>query len=106
MKTRNHWLTTATILFTAILLIGCGHRQTKEEWKAKLSQNNQTFAVSGIVQMKKDDFVKLMGSPNKTETIESKVYWYYDCKDGTIQLEADAGALQYQGMLIGHANDY
>jgi hypothetical protein len=105
MKTRNHWLVIA-IMLTSTLFAGCGHKQTKEEWKTKLSQQNQMFAAAGIVHMKKDDFIKLMGSPDKTQTVGGKVYWYYDCKDGMIQLEANDGALQYQGMLIGRANDY
>jgi hypothetical protein len=106
MKKRNYLTITAATLLTASLLAGCGHRQTKEEWKAKLAQGNQVFAVSGVIQMEKGEFVKVAGSPDKTQTVGNKIYWYYNCKDGTIQLEADAGALNAAGMLIGRANDY
>lgn len=108
MKTqKNYWLFIVSILLTTLLFTGCGKpKVSKEEWKAKLSQNNQMFGVTGgVLQMKKADFVKLMGSPDKTQTEGDQVYWYYECKDGEIQLVLAASALS-GGVLAGRANDY
>lgn len=107
MKLQNRfWLVITSVLAASVLITGCGPKTTKAEWKAKLGRKNQMFQVTGgVIQMQKNTFVKLMGSPDKTQTLNGQVYWYYSCKDGMIQVVVDAGALS-QGVMAGHANDY
>lgn len=39
-------------------------------------------------------FQQIMGKPNRSQTVGDYVFWYYECSDGTIRLEADASVLQ------------
>jgi hypothetical protein len=79
---------------------------TKAEWKAKLSQHFGNVAQMGVIAgFSADKFKKLMGEPSKTQTVDQRAYWYYDCSDGTIQLELNSGALM-AGLMQGKINDY
>jgi len=78
---------------------------SKNEWKAKFGQAYPGFSVARVVQMKKQDFLNLCGEPDKTQTIEDKVYWYYTCQDGDIQFVLDKGILM-AGIVVGHVNDF
>jgi hypothetical protein len=78
---------------------------TKAEWKVLFGKANRGFAVSGSVLMRKQEFLDVCGEPNKTETVGDKVYWYYACRDGEIQLELSKGGL-LQGTIVGPVNDY
>jgi len=78
---------------------------TKQEWKKRFGQLHPIFAQAGAIQMRKDDFVKLCGEPQKTQTIGDKVFWYYKCKDGLIQLDLVKGNL-LGGIVAGQVNDY
>lgn len=79
---------------------------TKQQWKTALGRIQQMFAVSGQIQMSKSDFIRICGEPQKTQTVGDSVFWYYQCKDGDIQLELDNGNLLGAGIVTGHANDY
>ena len=92
---------------TSLLLVGCGAKLTKEQWKAKLGEGSSVFRQTGTtVQISRDDLIKRFGKPSKTETSGGSTFWYYDCKDGKIQLDVNSGALTTQGMLIGSVNDF
>jgi hypothetical protein len=82
-------------------------KQTKAAWKAKLGSRNQVFAVTGTtIQMTKSDFIQLMGEPDRTETLNGQSYWYYECSDGTVQIECQAAAVNAAGIIQGQVNDY
>ena len=99
-------LATVLILLVGLLLTGCGKpKPSKLEWKSQLAEKHQIFGLAGIIQMPKADFVQLMGEPDKTQLIGGRAYWYYTCKDGTVQLDLDAGNLMV-GVVAGRANDY
>ncbi len=78
---------------------------TKAQWKAELGRINPLFAISGEIQMGKNAFIKLCGEPKKTQTVGDTTYWYYECKDGVIQLSLDKVNL-LTGIVTGQANDY
>jgi len=79
---------------------------TKAEWKAKLNQHFGNLAQMGVIAAwNANDFKKLMGEPSKTQSVGQSAYWYYDCSDGTVQLELNSGALM-SGLMQGKINDY
>jgi hypothetical protein len=41
----------------------------------------------------KDEFVKIMGKPDKTQKVGGDTYWYYSCSDGQIQMVLASGNL-------------
>src|SRR4051812_10290804 len=93
----------ALIIFSMAVLIvglaGCGEaasgpqsagsgKPSKAEWRKKLENKfGQTAAMGIIDNIKPDQFKSAMGSPDRTQTIGDDAYWYYECADGTIQLE-------------------
>jgi hypothetical protein len=80
---------------------------TRQAWKARLSQINESFRATGTkLAMNMADFVKFMGKPDRTETVDNSTYWYYDCSDGTIQIELNSIALNAAGIMQGNVNDY
>jgi len=79
---------------------------TKAEWKAKLARKVSTYAATGkVIQIYEKDFVRSFGTPIRTQTIGNSTYWYYKCKDGTIQLVLHAGNLA-AGVMQGDVNDF
>jgi hypothetical protein len=79
---------------------------TKAEWKAKLAEHNQFFRQTGsIVTMERDEFVNLMGTPDRTATHDGHVYWYYKCADGMIQIVGTESAFD-RGGVAGRVDDY
>jgi hypothetical protein len=80
---------------------------TKDEWKAGVGKAQPLFASTGLLKMSRDEFIKLCGQPDKTETLDDKVYWYYACTDGTIQLVLSKFPLELSGIVIvTQVNDY
>jgi hypothetical protein len=79
---------------------------TKTEWRAKLRRHFGKYAEIGVLAgFNADNFKKLMGEPSKTQSVGQSAYWYYDCSDGTIQLELNSGAL-VAGLMQGKINDF
>jgi hypothetical protein len=78
---------------------------TKREWKDAFGKAYPVFAQTGAVRMQKADFLELCGEPSKTQTVGNKVFWYYSCKDGEMQLDLDKGNL-LGGIVAGHVNEY
>lgn len=107
---------TAFLIIYAIgwvgLRSGCGggspttQSPTKAEWRAKLAANYGQVAQLGIINnLQPAQFKSVMGEPRKTQTIGEQAYWYYQCSDGTIQLELYAPNLAF-GVMQGKINDY
>lgn len=95
-----------------VLLSGCSGgsptapKPTKAAWRAKLAANNGQVAQLGIINnLQPAQFKSVMGEPEKTQTIGEQAYWYYQCSDGTIQLELYAPNLAV-GVMQGKVNDY
>ncbi len=78
---------------------------TKAEWKTLLAKRIPAFAVAGAIMVRQADFVRWFGNPMRTQTVGDRAYWYYQCTDGTIQLDLDAGNL-HVGDVVGRVNDY
>ena len=76
----------------------------KESWKAILAKFNPTWAAGGKLVVQKGVFLDKFGKPTRTETEEGTVYWYYECTDGTIQLELNETLLS-AGLVSGQVND-
>jgi hypothetical protein len=78
---------------------------TKQQWKTTFARVHPLFAQGGVIQMRKSIFLQLCGEPQRTQTVGNTVFWYYECKDGEIQLELDNGNLAGR-IAAGRANDY
>lgn len=79
---------------------------TKSQWRDKLSAHyGQLVQLNVIPNWRPGEFKKLMGDPDRTQTVGDNAFWYYDCSDGTIQLALNAPDLAY-GIMQGHINDY
>jgi TPR repeat protein len=78
---------------------------TKDQWKKRFGQLHPVFAQVGVVQLSKAEFTKICGEPNRTQTVGDTVFWYYQCKDGTIQFELHKGNL-LAGIVAGKVNDF
>lgn len=102
------WVDGANSAISSTSVSGSGPSPlSKAGWKAKLSQNNGLFRVTGTkLTMNKADFVKLMGNPDRTQTAGDTAYWYYDCSDGTIEIDLNAGDLNMGGIMQGNVSDY
>lgn len=78
----------------------------KAQWKAKLTDKYGALVGMGtIAGWNKTEFQQLMGTPATTQTVDGTAFWYFECSDGTIQLELNSGALS-AGLMQGKINDY
>lgn len=86
----------ALVLLIGPLLTSCSQatpRPTKQQWKASLAEKDELYRNGRIVNLKRDEFVRLLGEPDKTQTVGDQTYWYYECSDGQIQLVLDSRIL-------------
>ena len=90
-------------------------RMTKDEWKTKayayfkssgeyegqghMLNPTLLWGIDGEV------FKRVMGKPDRTQTIGSNMYWYYTCRDGVIQLVLE-NREGLDNLLVGDVNDY
>ena len=66
---------------------------TKAQWKDKAARTFGWF--SGVpLQAPAARFQEVMGKPDHTQTVGDDVFWYYECLDGTVQMEMDPYVLQ------------
>jgi hypothetical protein len=98
-----------------LTLSGCGGMGgvTKEEWLAKLKENkldkkigyHAQFGTGGYCA--KEEFIKIMGQPDKTQKVGGETYWYYTCSDGQIQMIVASGNLEpaYGGNVVLASSD-
>lgn len=102
----------ATVAACATMLCaGCGpakpEQPTKEALKAKLASVDTMYSATGSrVSVEQDTLVTALGMPSSTQMIGKHFYWYYKCKDGTIQLELDQMMLSQAAMAIGAVNEF
>lgn len=97
-------LLTLGLVCLMTLFYGCGgasSRMTKQDWWTKLEtsglKSKDAKRVSlGVAQ---DKFLSIMGKPSKTQAIGNRVYWYYECADGSLQLEIDKDLLDSSSMI-------
>ncbi len=63
-------------------------QMTKEEWREKYKQlKSSYFDKSGNgLQVPKAALFKTFGDPVRTQTLNGNHYWYWNCKDGVIQV--------------------
>ena len=80
-------------------------RLTKHEWRSR-APNSQMIKVSGQIMCSKVALTTAVGSPNKTQTIGDKVYLYWRCLDGDIQVVAESLIYGADGLIVGNVNDY
>ena len=52
------------------------------------------------------EFKSIFGDPSKTQSREGVTYWYYECSDGTIQIELIDPNVSGGRMLIKEVNEY
>ena len=101
------------LVLSGFLLTSCGEatstKPTKQQWKATLAEKSELFKNGGVIHMKRDEFIGLFGDPAKTQTVGNETYWYYECKDGTMQLVLNSATLSagfVSTAVGGHLNDY
>ncbi|MCX7008446.1 MAG: hypothetical protein NTY53_14550 [Kiritimatiellaeota bacterium] len=86
------------IICVCACMAGCGSgfgRMTREEFRAKLVQNGiGRYPTDGQICGKKR-FIAIMGKPDKTSVMDKKACWFYQCKDGTIQLVLEQSWLEH-----------
>lgn len=79
-------------------------KMTKAEWRKKVRP--YWNPGGGIKVTTVANFKALVGEPSRTQTIELNTLWYFDCSDGTIQVDlTDPNATGGQ-MCINSINDY
>lgn len=83
---------------------------TKEEWKAqaiKALPDMLGSISSGNISCKSSDFYRMMGKPERSQSIGENTYLYYRCSDGVLQLVCWKQNLEQIGELATtEINDY
>jgi hypothetical protein len=79
---------------------------SKAEWRSKVRPYYNPGGGISVTTIA--NFKALVGEPTRTETVEGTAYWYYECSDGTIQVElVNPNMPGVAGkMLINAINDY
>jgi DNA-directed RNA polymerase subunit RPC12/RpoP len=86
--------------------LGIG-RLTKDQWKQKMRQHSEVVGNQIAADVKAEDFKRVMGAPDRTQTVGEHTYWYYGCRDGQIQIVIKSSLLDPHGLLYGaRINDY
>lgn len=91
-------------------------RPTKEQWRGKLETTKLSYRIglhgspANHPQYGGDctraDFVSAMGEPDRTQTMGDNVFWYYDCRDGVIQVVLESSWLDQGIVSAERMNDY
>jgi uncharacterized protein len=81
-------------------------RLTKGQWREKARKYWNPGGGVSVTTI--SNFKALFGEPSRTQAIEGTAYWYYDCSDGTIQVELVNPTMPGVGekLLINGINDY
>jgi hypothetical protein len=81
----------------------------KDQWIAAVANtgyaNRQTLLSSRQLGIKKDILFAAVGNPDSSQTIGENVFLYWECRDGTIQVDCNLGGYG-SGIVMGHVNDY
>jgi len=83
-------------------------RMSKEQWWKKLEDNNLKFPGNrAVMDVKKEDFIRIMGKPNRTQSLGEQTFWYYNCSDGQIQMVITGWVLERDGKIFAETiNEY
>ncbi len=80
------------------------HLPSKAEWRQKV---RPYWNPGGPIKLTTiADFKNLVGEPSHTQTMEGIAYWYYECSDGSIQLELVDPNMSGGRLLIREVNDF
>jgi DNA-directed RNA polymerase subunit RPC12/RpoP len=83
-------------------------RMSKEQWWNKLEDNKLKFPGNrAVMNVQKEDFIRIMGKPNRTQSVGEQTFWYYDCSDGQIQMVISGWVLERDGKIFADTiNEY
>jgi hypothetical protein len=76
--------------------------------KAKLREKVVPYSVQhgGRQRISPKRLIEITGKPQREQRIDDQVYWYFDCRDGTVQLVLDGDALWQGWAFITSINEY
>jgi ankyrin repeat protein len=79
---------------------------TKAQWREKARKYWNPGGAVNVTTT--SNFKALFGEPSRTQVVEGTAYWYYECSDGTIQVELVNPNMPGVGgkLLINSINDY
>lgn len=77
---------------------------TKAEWRASFPSNKR--AINGNPFVQKSDLLRVMGDPDRTQTIGDEFYQYWNCTDGIIQVVSSAVLYNSMDGVYVQINDY
>ena len=99
------WLTLGVAIGAAAL--GCGASQTKEEWWAKLEKGGFKYPANRLVVGKdRAKFLKVMGKPDRIQSVGDYTFWSYRCRDGQIQMVMQTWLLDNGQIATESINEY
>jgi hypothetical protein len=77
---------------------------SKSQWREKV---RPYWNPGGSVKVTTiANFKALVGEPSQTQTVEGHAYWYYECSDGTIQVDLVDPNMSGGRMLLNAINDF
>ena len=79
-------------------------KMTKAEWRKRVAPYDPSHSPVQVITVQ--NFKSLFGEPTKTQTVDMKLYWYYECADGTIQIVFNDPNATGGIMAIDAINDY
>jgi hypothetical protein len=87
---------------------GVARKPTKYEVLSTLQRRYGMNAQLGLViYWKYSDLVALVGEPDRVATSSTDTYFYYDCVDGTVEIEVNTGVLLQGGdVMVGELRHY
>ena len=86
-------------------------RLSKQQWINKLNMhydvlNNSLFHIKKGDDQTVDNFIKLMGKPDRTQSIGKEKYLYYSCIDGYLQVMIELYMYDHNFMIGAQINEY
>jgi hypothetical protein len=87
---------------------GLSAERSKLPTKLAFRQKIAPFSVQsgGRQRISPARLVEITGKPQRQQRIDDQVYWYFDCRDGVVQLVLDGDALAQGWALITSINEY
>lgn len=100
-------LVVVVVLGMGFGLLGCGGGPSlsKDAWKAKVEKSFPGFS-QGFEYPDKAAFTAAMGKPDRTQTVDGDLFWYYRCSDGMIQMQLAVAPGKENLMILSEMNDY
>lgn len=79
-------------------------KMTKAEWRKRVAPYDPGYSPVQVITAQ--EFKRKFGEPGKTQTVNLKLYWYYECTDGTIQIVLNDPNATGGIMAIDAINDF